>query len=101
VTTFARVPTTLGPKRMDWVVDQFTDLFRTTHKVKTLQVVKPRGRHCGDIDLMGYLTNVSGPMPLALDLRIVQSSPTTVSDVVLTLILMDTTIASRCRSISA
>ncbi len=29
-----------GPKKAhDWVVDQLTDLFRTTHKVKTKQVV--------------------------------------------------------------
>jgi hypothetical protein len=51
------------------MVDQFADLFRTTHKVKTHQVVKSRGHHCGDIDLAGYLANESGPMPLVLDLR--------------------------------
>jgi hypothetical protein len=44
-------------KAHDWVVDQFADLFRTTHKVKTQQVVKSRGQHCGDIELVGYLTN--------------------------------------------
>ena len=38
-------------KAHDWMVDQFADLFRTTHKVKTQQVVKNRGRHCGDIEL--------------------------------------------------
>ena len=42
-------------KDHDWVVDQLVDLFRTTHKVKTHQVVKSRGQHCGDIDLAGYL----------------------------------------------
>jgi hypothetical protein len=47
------------------------DLFHTTHKVKTHQVVKSRGQHCGDVDLTGYLANVTGPVSLALDLRIV------------------------------
>jgi hypothetical protein len=51
-------------------VDQFSDLFRTTHKVKTQQVVKSRGHHCGDIELTGYLVNESGPVSLLLDLRI-------------------------------
>ena len=53
------------------MVDQLADLFRTTHKVKTQQVVKSRGQNCGDIELAGYLTNESGPVPLVLDLRIV------------------------------
>ena len=57
-------------KAHDWVVDQFTDLFRTTHKVKTQQVVKNRGQYCGDIELGGYLANTAGPVPLVLDLRI-------------------------------
>jgi hypothetical protein len=52
------------------VVDQLTDLFRTTHKVKTQQVVKSRGHHCGDIELGGYLSNMSGPLSLVLDLRV-------------------------------
>ena len=30
-------------KAHDWMVDQLADLFRTTHKVKTQQVVKSRG----------------------------------------------------------
>ena len=38
-------------KAHDWVVDQLADLVRTTHKVKTQQVVKSRGQHCGDIEL--------------------------------------------------
>jgi hypothetical protein len=60
-----------GAKKVhDWVVDQFADLFRTTHKVKTQQVVKSRGHHCGDIDLTGYLVNATGPVSLVLDLRI-------------------------------
>jgi hypothetical protein len=57
-------------KAHDWMVDQLADLFRTTHKVKTQQVVKSRGHHCGDIELAGYLANASGPVPLVLDLRI-------------------------------
>ena len=41
-------------KTHDWAVDQLADLFRTTHRVKTQQVVKSRGQHCGDIELAGY-----------------------------------------------
>ncbi len=33
-------------------------------------MVKSRGQHCGDIELAGYLTNETGPVPLVLDLRI-------------------------------
>ncbi len=45
-------------KTHDWSVDQLADLFRTTHKTKTHQVVvKSRGQHCGDIKLVGYLKN--------------------------------------------
>jgi hypothetical protein len=54
-------------KAHDWVVDQLADLFRTTTKVKTQQVVKSRGQHCGDIELAGYLANTAGPVPLVLD----------------------------------
>jgi hypothetical protein len=43
---------------------------RTTHKIKTQQVVKNRGQYCGDIELAGYLANEAGPVPLVLDLRI-------------------------------
>ena len=57
-------------KAHDWAVDQLADLFRTTHKVETLQVVKSRGQHCGDIELAGYLSNAADPVPLVLDLRI-------------------------------
>jgi hypothetical protein len=52
------------------MVDQLADLFRATHKVKTQQVIKSRGQHCGDIELAGYLANEAGPVPLVLDLRI-------------------------------
>ena len=58
-------------KAHDWVVDQLADLFRTTTKVKTQQVVKNRGQHCGDIELAGYLSNVAGPVTLVIDLYIV------------------------------
>ena len=43
-------------KTHDWMVDQIADLFRTTHKVKTQQVIKSRGQHCGDIDLTATRT---------------------------------------------
>ena len=58
-------------KTHDWEVDQLADLFRTTHRVKTQQVVRSRGPHCGDIELTGYLVNAAGPVPLVLDLRLV------------------------------
>jgi hypothetical protein len=57
-------------KAHDWMVDQVPDLFHTTHKSKTQQVVKSRGQYCGDIQLEGYLVNEAGPVPLVLDLRI-------------------------------
>jgi hypothetical protein len=57
-------------KRRMTLVDQVADFFRTTHKVKTQQVVESRGQYCGDIELAGYLTNESGPVPLVMDLRI-------------------------------
>jgi hypothetical protein len=68
------------------MVDEVADLFHTTHKVKTQQVVKSRGHHCGDIDLVGHLANETGPVPLVMDLRI----STTELGVVLTLLLTDT-----------
>ncbi len=57
-------------KSHDWVVDQLADLFRTTHRVKTQQVVKNRGQDCGDIELAGYLANAADLVPLVLDLRL-------------------------------
>ncbi len=51
-------------KTHDWMVDQIADLFRKTHKVKTQQVVKNRGHHCGDVELPGYLPNTEDPVPL-------------------------------------
>ncbi len=52
-------------KAHDWVVDQL-DLFRTTHRVKTQQVVKILGHHCGDIELTGYLANAVGQVKLLM-----------------------------------
>ena len=43
-------------KAHDWAVEQLADLFRTTHRVKTQQVVKSRGPRGGDIELATYLT---------------------------------------------
>jgi hypothetical protein len=39
-------------------------------KVKTQQVVKNRGHHCGDFEVAGYLANLAVPVPLVVDLRI-------------------------------
>ncbi len=38
--------------------------------MKTQQVAKSRGQHCGDIELAAYLANAALPVPLVLDLRI-------------------------------
>jgi hypothetical protein len=39
--------------------------------VKTQQVVKIRGQHCGDIELVpGCLANAAGPVSLVLDLTL-------------------------------
>ena len=63
----------------DCVVDRITDLFRTTHKVKTQQVSRSRGLLCGDIVFTDYLVNVVVPVSSVLD-----SSPMNDSGVVLT-----------------
>ena len=73
-------------KEHDWSVDQVADLFRTTHRTKTQQVIRSRGQHRGDIELAGYLANQTGPVPLVLDLRITHKHV----DVPLTLVLMET-----------
>jgi hypothetical protein len=57
-------------KTHDWVVGQLADLFRTTQTAKTQQVVRSREQYCGDVELVGSLANVPGPVPLVLDLRI-------------------------------
>jgi len=49
----------------------YVQLFRTTHTAKIQQVVRSRGQHCGDVELVGYLANAAGPVPLVLDLCIV------------------------------
>ncbi len=46
------------------MVGQLGDLFRTTHAAKTQQVVRSRGHHCGDVELVGYLENTGVPMSL-------------------------------------
>ncbi len=57
-------------KDHDWVVDQLTDLVRTTHTVKTQHVTKVRCRYCADMELTTYLVNTVVPVPLVLDLHI-------------------------------
>ena len=57
-------------KAHDWTVEQLTDLFHTTHRVKTQWVTKTRTHRCGDIELVSYLDNVSRPVSLVMDLRI-------------------------------
>ncbi len=57
-------------KAHDWTVGQLADLFRSTHTAKIQQVVRSRGQHCGDVEIVGYLVNAAGPVPLVLDLRI-------------------------------
>jgi hypothetical protein len=52
-TTSTVVPHTQKEKAHDWVVDQITDLFRTTHKVKTQQVARNRSQRCGNIEFPG------------------------------------------------
>jgi hypothetical protein len=54
-------------KAHDWVVGQLPDLFRPTHTAKTQQVVRSRGQYCGDVEIVGYLANAVGPVPLVLD----------------------------------
>jgi hypothetical protein len=54
-------------KAHDWVVGQLPDLFRPTHTAKTQQVVRRRGQYCGDVEIVGYLANAVGPVPLVLD----------------------------------
>ena len=51
-------------KAHDWAVEQLADLFHTTHRVNTQQVVKSRGQRCDDMELVTYLSNNEGPAPL-------------------------------------
>jgi hypothetical protein len=64
--------------------DQIADLFRTTDKTKTQQVVNNRGHKCGDIELPGYLANSAGPVSLVLDFLIVHERWGSSSDPTLT-----------------
>ena len=76
----ARVPSIFGPKKAhDWVVEQLADFFRTTHKGKTHEVTEPGSTVWSletlimsptleTLSFVSYLTDVSGPVPLALDL---------------------------------
>ena len=66
VTTCTALPG--AKKAYDWLVDQLDDLFRTTHKVKTQQVVRSRGQRCRDIESADYFANAVGPVSLVLDL---------------------------------
>jgi hypothetical protein len=50
-------------KAHEWAVEQFADLFRITHQVKTQQVARSRRKRCGDIELAGYLANAAGLCP--------------------------------------
>jgi hypothetical protein len=56
-------------KTHDWVVEQLTDLFHTTTKVKTRQVVRSWGQRRGDIELAAYLTDDAGTVNLVIDLQ--------------------------------
>jgi hypothetical protein len=71
-----------------WAVDHLADLFRTTHRVKTQQVVKSRGQHCGGIELAGYLQNRLGRCLWCWTSALLMS----VGDVALTLLLTGTSI---------
>ena len=56
------------PKRL--TTGRLVNLFHTTHTAKIQQVVRSRGQYCGDVELVGYLADAAGPVPLVLDLRI-------------------------------
>jgi hypothetical protein len=59
-----------GVKKVHYLeVDQLTDLFLTTHIVKTRHVTRSRGRHCGDIELTVYLVNSEGLVPLDIQYK--------------------------------
>ena len=51
-------------------IEQLADLFRTTTKVKTAQVVRSLGQRCGIIELAEYLADAAGPVNVVQDLRI-------------------------------
>jgi hypothetical protein len=72
----------LSPFFIQLQINKKTDiyLFRTTHHTKTQHVTKSRGRHCGDIQLVSYLANEVGPVPLVMDLHIVHDRFGSTSD---------------------
>ena len=74
----------------DWVIDQIVDLFRTTHQVKTQQVVKNRGNPCGDIKLEEYLVKTTGPVSLVLDLLLAHTYTTLMMKIGLNKALIET-----------
>ena len=73
-------------KAHDWTVDQLADLFRTTHKVKTPHVAKRRGSIVGT---SSWLATLRTRRPRCLWCW-TSASHMSVSDVALTLILMET-----------
>jgi hypothetical protein len=61
-----RVPKRLMTGRLsNWLT---VSVPRITPRRNTL-LTKSRGRHCGDLELVSYLANAAGPVPLVLDLR--------------------------------
>ena len=58
-------------KAHDWMVTELGPLFRTTgHKVKTQGITLCSGLKCGDLELVGYLSDAAGSRNLVLDLSI-------------------------------
>ena len=55
----------------DWEVTHLVNLFHTTTKVSTSNVSHNRVQRCGDIELVVFLGDDTGPTPLILDLLIV------------------------------
>jgi hypothetical protein len=73
-------------KAHDWAVDQLADLFRTTHKIRWL------GTGVNDVGTSSWLVT-SRTLRVRCLWCWTSASPTTDSEVVLTLVLMDTYIA--------
>ncbi len=61
-----------GKKTRTWTLAEMRNRRKKKVRVipKTQQVVRSRGQHCGDVELVGYLANAVGPVPLVLDLLI-------------------------------
>ena len=60
----------ITPRHSAFFLPQLVDLPETT-KVKTTQVAHSRGKRCGDIELAAYITDVTGPIKLVMDLHMV------------------------------